>query len=124
MALLLLSQKSPYIYAVSTSESLRFFFQITPSHFGQRLENIQTHPKVLKKNLQLATTKFWSSFVSTCSTNFSASIRDGIRSENLGGQVVMWRAAAGSQRLLFFQNLEGVRPPCSPPLPPCLPTEL
>ena len=41
--------------------------------------------------------------------------RDGTRSENLGGQVVMRRAAAAWRRLLFCQKLGGELP--APPLP-------
>ena len=40
--------------------------------------------------------------------------RDGERSENLGGQVVMRRAAAARWRLLFWQNLGGT---CALPAP-------
>ena len=34
--------------------------------------------------------------------------KEGARSENLGGQVVIWRAAAAWECLQFFQNLVGV----------------
>ena len=43
--------------------------------------------------------------------------RDGARSVNLGGQVVMRRAAAAARRhFLFCLNLGGMRPP-APPTP-------
>ena len=40
--------------------------------------------------------------------------RDGAKSENLGGQIVMQHTAAARQRLLFCQKLDGNCPPCSP----------
>ena len=46
--------------------------------------------------------------------------RNGGRSENLGGQVVMRRAASVWRRLLFCQNLGGGVLPPAPHLPPCL----
>ena len=42
--------------------------------------------------------------------------RDAARVKNLGGPVVMRRAAAARQRLLICQNLGGQRPPRPPTL--------
>ena len=50
-------------------------------------------------------------------TVFSILYRDGARSENLSGHIVMQRTDASRRRLLFCQNL-GVR---TPTLPTCFP---
>ena len=109
MALLLLSQKSPYIYVVSNSESLIFFFQITPSHFGQQLENIQTHPKVLKKIGNWPQLNFGLVLSALAAQILSLCVNQGWRKvwkSGLQSQIVMQHTAASCWRLLFCQNLE------------------
>ena len=48
--------------------------------------------------------------------DFAPLCRDGARSENLRGQLVMRRAAAARRRLLFCQNLGGRAHPLPSPL--------
>ena len=49
-------------------------------------------------------------------SNLDIHIRHVAKSKNLGGQVVMRRAAPGRRHLLICQNLGGQLPPLPPPL--------